>query len=469
MPTVGDPLPGSVPGDPAAPDVEDTYPWMSTDVDLLRAGYTEREHLVTGSADAYGPTGELLDEDVDYTTRVVVRRPIGAARFNGTVLVEWQNVTAGYDLDALWNPEQLVREGYAWVGVSVQRVGVDHLRTWSPARYAGLDVTGGGAFVADELSYDVYAQVGQALQADDASGLLGRLRLRTVLGVGASQSAARMTTYHDHVLRQTEEVFDGFSFVVGPAPSRPGRAPVVHVLSETDVRTPVRRPDDDGYCRWEVTGAAHSGWNGQEYRRSILTRDLGAAPTYECARPPFSRVPLHHVLVASYGHLARWALGGAPPPSAPVLELADDGTKVRDALGHARGGTACRRSPCPRRWTPATTPGRRSASCSAATSRSTTTGSATCTPRTAATCRGSWPPTARTCVPATSCRGTRRRTCGRPSARGRVADGPGDRGQGSLGNPLGRSRPGGYHGCTGVDPAITGEPPEEQVAPGRPQ
>ena len=77
------------------------------------------------------------------------------------MLVEWQNVTAGYDLDALWNRRHL-REGYAWIGVSAQRVGVDQLRAWSPTRYGSLDVTGGGAFTTDQLSYDVFAQAAEA-------------------------------------------------------------------------------------------------------------------------------------------------------------------------------------------------------------------------------------------------------------------------------------------------------------------
>ncbi|MGW0928823.1 alpha/beta hydrolase domain-containing protein [Streptomyces sp. NPDC002644] len=335
-------IPGTVPGDPAAPDVEDTYPWMSTVTDLASAGYVEEEFELSGEADAYSTTGELLAEDVPYRTRMIVRRPARQKDFNGTVLTEWQNVTAGYDLDALWNPDQILREGYAWVGVSAQRVGVDQLRGWSPARYGGLDVTGGGRFTTDQLSYDVFAQAARAL--DGRAGRAGRtdplgpLRARTVLGVGASQSAMRMTVYHDHVLPRTEPVFDGFAFVVGTAPTRKGTEPVFQILSETDVRTPARRADDDRFRRWEVAGSAHSGWSGQEYRRPVLTRDLGAAPSYRCERPPFSRVPLHHVIAAAYGHLARWAERGVLPPSAPPLEFAPDGTKARDGLGLARGG-----------------------------------------------------------------------------------------------------------------------------------
>jgi hypothetical protein len=97
-----------------------------------------------------------------------------------------------------------------------------------------------------------------------------------------------------------QPVFDGYGFIVGQAPSREGREPVFHVLSETDVSTPLgRRPDSDVYRRWEVAGTAHSGYRGQVYRRPLAERDLGAAPAYNCALPPFSRVPLDQVNAAA--------------------------------------------------------------------------------------------------------------------------------------------------------------------------
>lgn len=333
------PIPGAPPGDPGSPSVEDTYPWLATNVDLARAGYVEEEFVVSGDADAYSATGEVLATDVPYSSRILVRRPADARRFNGTVLAEWQNVTAGFDLDALWSPEQITRAGYAWVGISAQRVGVDQLTEWSPARYGDLDVTGGGRFLADELSYDVFAQAAAALRSGRGGARpMGRLHVDTLLAMGASQSAGRLTVYYNAVLPQVEPVFDGYSFAVGSAPTRVGDEPVFQVLSETDVRTPTRPADTDQFRRWEVAGTAHSGWNGQEYRRPLLERDLGAAPAYECAQPPFSRAPLHHVIAAAHDHLVRWVERGTPPPTAPPLEFEADGTKARDELGLARGG-----------------------------------------------------------------------------------------------------------------------------------
>jgi hypothetical protein len=334
--TVRGPIPGTVPGDRLSERLEDTYPFFSTPVDLATHGYVEEEFYLSGSADGWSTTGTSVGTDVPYTTRVIVRRPRSPLRFNGVALVEWQNVTAGYDLDALWNPDTLIRAGYAWIGVSAQRVGVNQLRGWSPTRYGSLDVTGNGAFGADELSYDIFAQAGAAVRGDRR--LLGGLRVRTLLAIGASQSAGRMTVYYDRVLPQVQPVFDGFGFIVGTAPTRAGTEPVFQVLSETDVRTPQRPADTDRFRRWEVAGSAHSGYNGQVYRRPIQERDLGAAPVYECVRPPFSRVPLHHVTAAAYHHLARWVRHGTPPPTAPSLQFNADGTKARNELGLALGG-----------------------------------------------------------------------------------------------------------------------------------
>jgi hypothetical protein len=336
-PLVEGPIPGAVPGDPASPVLSETYPFFSTWHDLAGSGYVEEEFYLSGVADAYSTTGTKLAADVPYRTRLIVRRPISQSSFNGTVLVEWQNVTAGYDLDALWNRRHM-REGYAWVGVSAQRVGVNQLRGWSPTRYGSLDVTGNGAFVTDQLSYDIFAQAAQALRSPGAVDPLGGLEFERVLAIGASQSASRMTIYYNVVLPQEPAVFDGYAFIVGTAPTRVGTEPIIQVLSETDVTNPAtRRPDSDVFRRWEVAGAAHSGWEGQEYRRPLSIRDLGAAPVYECTNPPFSRVWLSQPIEAAYGHLARWVDGGAPPPHAPYLEF-DGTTKVRNELGLAQGG-----------------------------------------------------------------------------------------------------------------------------------
>ncbi|MGY2065281.1 alpha/beta hydrolase domain-containing protein [Blastococcus sp. SYSU DS0619] len=346
--TVTGPLPSNLEGDRLSGDLAQTYPFFATYQDLADVGYVEEEFLVSGLADAYASPrtpdiapGTLLEEDVPYTTRIVVRRPALERHFSGTALVEWQNVTAGYDLDALWNFEDVTRSGDAWIGVSAQQVGVDQLREWSPTRYGSLDVTAGGEYALDQLAMDIYAQAAKTLVEPTGVDPMGGLDVETLLSIGASQSTRYQSTYYDHVLPKVEPVFDGYAIIVGTAPSRAGEEPVFQVQSETDVTAAAaaaRRPDSEVFRRWEVAGAAHSGWQGQEYRAPLSERDLGGAPQYTCDLPPFSRVPMHHVTAAAYAHLARWAERGVAPPTAPYLEFDSEGNKVRNELGLAQGG-----------------------------------------------------------------------------------------------------------------------------------
>jgi len=70
------------------------------------------------------------------SSRIVTR----ARGSNGTVIVEWVNVTSGYNNNALLeaSAEHLMRQGYAFVGVSAQQVGIR--AGSSPGAPGGADV-----------------------------------------------------------------------------------------------------------------------------------------------------------------------------------------------------------------------------------------------------------------------------------------------------------------------------------------
>ncbi|HEX6244817.1 MAG TPA: alpha/beta hydrolase domain-containing protein, partial [Polyangiales bacterium] len=188
-------------------DASHDYVYFTPDFDLGDYGYVEQEFFLEGTATRYetpaGQTGTVISSGHPYRTRIVVRRPISRRRFNGTVLLEWQNVSAGYELDAHWAPswEHIVENGYVWVGVSAQRVGVhgnaapavnNGLKAWSPTRYGTLDVTDSGNVMDDSLSYDIFSQAAQAIRQPQGVNVLGGLRPRLIFAVGASQSAGRL-------------------------------------------------------------------------------------------------------------------------------------------------------------------------------------------------------------------------------------------------------------------------------------
>ena len=92
------------------------------------------------------------------------------AAFNGTVIVEWLNVSGGIDAPAVWfmAHREITRAGYAYVAVSAQQVGVEggvslvgadmSLKAQDPERYSRLHHPG------DTFSYDIYSQVGRLIR-----------------------------------------------------------------------------------------------------------------------------------------------------------------------------------------------------------------------------------------------------------------------------------------------------------------
>ena len=141
----------------AVGDASHDYPFFAAIVDLKARGWVEEEFFVEGTANRYTIQGQetaaVRDSGHPYKTRILVRRPASASAFNGTVVVEWNNVTAGRDLDIDWfqSYDHFIRSGYAWVGVTPQRVGVEALKVWNAKRYGTLDVTHGGAVPNDDL------------------------------------------------------------------------------------------------------------------------------------------------------------------------------------------------------------------------------------------------------------------------------------------------------------------------------
>jgi hypothetical protein len=142
--------------------------------DIAAVGYVAEEFFVSGTASSYAPTAELGADGrwsvtpsgtAEYTTRIVALTPARRSDFNGTVLVEWLNVSGGIDAPAVWMMahREILRAGYAYVAVSAQRVGVEgggtsmlgvdmSLKSQDPARYAALHHPG------DEFSYDIFSE-----------------------------------------------------------------------------------------------------------------------------------------------------------------------------------------------------------------------------------------------------------------------------------------------------------------------
>jgi hypothetical protein len=333
------------------PDPSHGYPFNPSAIDLSAKGYVEEEFFIEGQANQYTITPEtiatVLDAGHPYRTRIVVRRPESAKKFNGTAIVEWTNVTGGRDLEMDWfqSADHFVRAGYAWIGVSAQRIGVNALKAWSPERYATLDVTDAGKISNDALSYDIFTASALLIRGKGKTDVMGGLKVERVIATGHSQSAGRLTIYVNSV-HPLNPVFDAVMLHGGAGKIRGDiDTKVFKTFSETDVRPPsARQPDTDKLRTWEVAGTSHvdsqSIIHFTELAKLNAGNPPGASTTGTCDRPPYSHVPFSYVFNAAFDHMVRWIKDGTPPPSAPPIEFstATPPVIVRDEAGNALGG-----------------------------------------------------------------------------------------------------------------------------------
>lgn len=357
-------------------------------------GYDVEERFLSGTATRYEattPPGEdgkwtvKAAGTAEYRTRLVIVRPRDAARFNGTVVVEWLNVSGGTDGAPDWNffHRELLRSGYAYVAVSAQKVGLDGgkmgapgvqpIKLADPARYGSLHHPG------DAFALDMFGQAGRVVKQSARNGLLGPLKVRRVLADGESQSAGFLTSYVNAV-DPLDRVFDGFlihSRFAGAAPldgdylagmqaqsaslakmavhiRQDVRVPVLTVITETDLMAPFRgylsaRQADTARIRtWEIAGTAHA----DSYILGGAAIDTGHATIPDLAKAfspsadlfgqplekPMNAAPQHHyTMQAALAALDKWVRSGTPPASRPRLET--DGAAFRtDGVGNATGG-----------------------------------------------------------------------------------------------------------------------------------
>jgi Alpha/beta hydrolase domain len=74
------------------------HPWNDQFFEVGSTGYVEEEYFVSGTAKTYTPT----PASAPYRTRILVYRPADHRRFNGTTIVEWDNVSAQNAEEPIW-------------------------------------------------------------------------------------------------------------------------------------------------------------------------------------------------------------------------------------------------------------------------------------------------------------------------------------------------------------------------------
>jgi hypothetical protein len=352
--------------------------------DLADVGYVEDEWFVEGDATTYdfapgasathdGHWDTIAVGSIPYRTRFLALRPTDPGRGNGTLILNWNNVSAGLDLVGM-ESDEFFDGGYAMLAVTTQCVGVhgytsapQGLCAWDAERYGSLSIP------TDDASYGIFADVARLARSGalHEAGALQGFDAERLVAMGGSQSAARLHTFVNGVAAH-EPLFDGFALTVhfgrGTPLNMGGAGPVSSILglneapytfrayhtrlrtdlgvvwvvnSETEARDygSARQPDDDRFRLWEIAGASHASGSSDHIER-VFARDIGGSrPSVAIpGGPPPNDLDRAPVMTAFYRYLRPWIADGTPPPSLPRIELDESGAIRRDEHGIALGG-----------------------------------------------------------------------------------------------------------------------------------
>jgi hypothetical protein len=323
-------------------------PWQASLYPVAPHGYVEEEFFLEGTATTLNASAPL--KEAPYKSRIIVRRPVSAFRFNGTAVAEWVNVTGSFDLETLWpsDGELAMRQGFMWISVSAQLVGVccgpGSLRMWDPVRYGSLSHPG------DDYSFDIFSQAIQAVRHPEKNRTstlfggtpvdpAGGLRVKDVIAHGASQSASRLTSYINGGYQARSQVIDGFLITRGGGPYPSLDVPVLNLNEENNFSS-ANQADDAHFRFWQEAGISHAPASWQDYVSKTTGRDLAGnsaginAVNAACSNNRGTSDFTHRAALLA---IDAWVTRGIAPPKAP--RVTREGTAIaRDANGLAKGG-----------------------------------------------------------------------------------------------------------------------------------
>ena len=359
--SASDPLAGPVPTPTLSnpPAGIHGHPLWDSWHELKSFGYEQHEYFVSGTARALDGT------TAPYTTRIVVFRPKDPSRFNGSVMLDWVNVTAQFEnaVDTLEARETLLREGWAFVHVSAQKAGLCCTpltpQVWDPQRYAAINHPG------DQYSADMFSQVAKAIGSHPTSlDPMSGLKVRRVIAAGQSQSADKL---YDYVVNNQDDahVIDGFLIhgngTVKKTFPKPLTVPVLNLLSDREA-DPAPPTNDPLYRLWEVAGTAHSDYfigyqsvhgNGpraadqpaadEDSYRQIIDKagNYGQVPDPMLGTCTLAgaAMPMHYATSTALHELNAWIKTGTRPPAAPRFRFdPTTGQLAKDQYGNTEGG-----------------------------------------------------------------------------------------------------------------------------------
>lgn len=358
------------------------WPRLSYLGDISKIGYVEEEYFIEGEAATFHPQGEMTldgkwtlrkEGGTPYKTRFLVQRPIDAKKFNGSVIIEWLNVSLGYET-TMTHGTGTYENGFAIVYATVQNRGIHGeglgLAQWDPQRYGSLHIAN------DWISYDIFTQIAQAVGPNrDTKQVdpMGGLQVKRLIANGYSHSGCSIVSYANGI-QPIEHTFDAYLPTVcglytafddasnqemlnriqkgsSPKASPEERkqifigslirddldVPVFYINTEYETKTVKfsAQPDTERVRVWSVAGSPHLSRGPRYQDLYVSLRDGISQPEFI---DRYVQVSYIAVMDAALVHLNRWIDEKIAPPIFPQIESDETGRVIRDEFGNAKGG-----------------------------------------------------------------------------------------------------------------------------------
>jgi hypothetical protein len=352
--------------------------------DLKAAGYIEQEFYLSGVAPAIDSTG-TTHFDVPYVTRILVRRPVDPAKFNGTVVIEPFTWIGERGAGWILTRNSLLRKGYAEVGytLSINKpandpktrtdpswqpdpepadLNLDFMRRYDYARYAPLGLyydprrfqRGGHDDPFVPQSEGIGGQLALLLKSNLPNGPMPALRVQRVYVNSWAVTAQVWMDYLDQGRHQQWRMPDGRplidAYMMGKMEfgslggdvlriprHMPADAPVVNVYSQSELMTDVMAgtpaatdSDQPRFRFYELTGVPHmrpADLGTEEIEQ--LPADIGKGSDPKCMHL-YNEEPEDVLVAALLDDMDSWVRSGLPMPRAPRVARRGKGV-VRDA------------------------------------------------------------------------------------------------------------------------------------------
>jgi hypothetical protein len=370
-------------------------------VDLAAHDYVLEEFFVSGKANVYdwgangtAQTPQVRTPNAPYTTRIVVRRPAKRSDFSGTVWVEMNNPSRGYDVEVQWPAihRKILRDGDIHVALTAKPISIAALKRFDAQRYAPLSMANPlppaqqacgllpgepgynentSKLFENGLIWDIHTQTGALLKSKSDENPLRGWKIRHVFATAESQTGFFLDTYaadfHELVsLPGGKPVFDGVVSVSAAGRSTPlnqcitatgpddprshlpaKHVPFMRIDSQSEPFTlgglAWRRADSDdpqgGYRLYEIAGASH-GWSDIANYQSPepdIAKAGGVPLVFSSVESKWNSLPRQYIEPAMYANMELWVKRGIAPPRAEPLQVSGN-SFVLDRFGNALGG-----------------------------------------------------------------------------------------------------------------------------------